>query len=64
MLDNRSIKITRPNKFLDYKNLDPFKIIRAINNIAYKLELSEGINIYPVFYPWLLYLDNSDSLSK
>ena len=64
MLDNRNIKTTRSNKFLNYKNLNPFKIIRAINNMIYKLELSENINIYAVFYLWLLYLDNSDSLSK
>ena len=64
MLDSRNIKTIRSNKFLDYKNLNPFKIIRAINNIIYKLKLSKSINIYSIFYPWLLYLDNSDPLSK
>ena len=50
MLDSRNIKTIKSNKFLYYKNLNPFKIIRAINNIIYKLELSENISIYPVFY--------------
>ena len=50
ILDNRNIKITRSNKSLDHKNLGPFKVTRVINNIVYKLELLEGINIYPIFY--------------
>ena len=63
MLDNRNIKITRSNKLLNYKNLGSFKIIKVINNIIYKLEFSKGMNIYSVFYSWLLYLDNSNPLS-
>ena len=62
MLDSRNIKTDRPSKFLDHKNFGPFKIIRVINNMAYELELPEGMNIFLVFHPWLLYLDNSDSL--
>ena len=50
MLDSRNIKIIRLNKSLDYKNLKLFRIIRIINNIAYKLELSNKINVYLVFY--------------
>ena len=37
ILDSRNIKTTRPNKLLNYKNLDLFKVIRVIDNIAYKL---------------------------
>ena len=62
MLDSRNIKTTRPNRSLDHKNLGPFQITRAINNMAYELKLPESMNIYPVFHPWLLHLDNSDPL--
>ena len=62
MLDGRNIKTTRPSKSLDHKNLGPFKIVRAIDNMAYELELPDGMNIFPVFHPWLLHLDNSDPL--
>lgn len=64
ILNSRNIRTTRPSKSLDHKNLGPFKIIRAINNIAYELELSEGIDIYPIFHPWLLHADNSDPLPE
>ena len=64
MLDSRNIKTTRPNYLLDYKNLGPFPVTRVINNMAYELKLPEGINIYPVFHPWLSYLDNSNPLSR
>ena len=50
ILDSRNIKIIQPNKFLNYKNLGSFRIIRVINNIVYELELSEEINIFFVFY--------------
>ena len=64
MLDSRNIKTTRLNYLLDYKNLGPFPVTRVINNIAYELKLPEGINIYPVFHPWLLHLNNSNPLSR
>ena len=64
MLDSRNIKTKRSNKSLDYKNLKLFKIIKVINNIVYELKLLDGIDIYLVFYFWLLYIDNSDPLSK
>ena len=62
MLDSRNIKTTRPNKSLDHKNLGPFRVTRVINNMAYELDLPEGMNIFPVFHPWLLHMDNSDPL--
>ena len=64
MLDNRNIKIIRSNKSLNYKNLEPFRVVRAINNIIYELNLSKKINIYSIFYLWLLYINNSNLLSK
>ena len=62
MLDCRNIKTTRLNKSLDYKNLRPFKVAYIINNMAYKLELLKGLDIFPVFHLQLLHLDNSDLL--
>ena len=62
ILNLRNIKTERPNKSLDHKNLGLYKVTRVINNIAYGLELPNGINIYPVFHLWLLHLDNSDPL--
>ena len=63
MLDGRNIPTTRPNKSLDFKNLGPFTVIRAINNTAYELDLPQTLRgIFPVFHPWLLHLDNSDPL--
>ena len=50
MLDSRNIKTARLNKSLNYKNLEPFKIIKVINNIVYELELPNGMNIHPVFH--------------
>ena len=50
ILNSRNIKIIRLSKSLDYKNLELFKVIRAINNIVYELELLDGINIFLIFY--------------
>ena len=41
----------RFNKFLNYKNLKFYKIIKIFNNFAYKLDLFNSINnIYLIFY--------------
>lgn len=65
MLDSRNIKTTRPVKSLDHKNLGLFKIIRAIDNNDYELELPKLINgVFPVFHPWLLHLDKSKPLPE
>ena len=50
MLNNKNIKINRSNKFLNYKNLGFYKIIKVIDNIIYKLKLSKKINIFFVFH--------------
>ena len=63
MLDSRNVKTTRPNKSLDHKNLGPFKIIRAINNSAYELDLPKSLGAtFPVFHPWLLHRIINDPL--
>ena len=51
ILNRKNIKTIRLSKLLDYKNLKLFKIIKALNNFAYELELSIFINnIYFIFY--------------
>ena len=51
ILDTRNIKTDRPSRSLNYKNLGPFKIIKALDNMAYELELPLVIKgIYPVFH--------------
>lgn len=63
MLDRRNIKTERPNRSLDHKNLGPFKIVKALDNMAYQLDLPPAMKgLHPVFHPWLLHLDNSDPL--
>lgn len=63
MLDARYIKTVRPNNSLDYKNLGPYEITRAINNSAYELDLPEAMNsLFNVFHPWLLHLDDGRPL--
>ena len=66
MLDKRFIDITRSNHFLDFKNLELFKIIRVIeNHHVYKLKLSKSmLEIHFVFHFWLLHLDNSKLLRE
>ena len=64
MLNRRNIKTVRSNRSLDHKNIDPYKITKALKNMAYELDLSQSLKIHSVFYSWLLHLDKSDSLSK
>ena len=52
----RNIKTKRLSNKLDYKKLRPFKIIRVIKGVNYKLVLSKTISIYLVFYISLLEL--------
>ena len=63
ILDARNLKTSRPSKLLDYKNISLYKIVRVINNIAYKIALPETLKgVYPVFHPQLLYLDDNNPL--
>ena len=39
LLDTQNIWTSYANKFLDHKNLKTFKIVRTINNLAYKLDI-------------------------
>lgn len=63
MLDRRNIKTERPNRSLNHKNLGPFRIVKILDNMVYKLDLPDSMaGLHPVFHPWLLHLDNSDPL--
>ena len=47
MLLRRHIKTTRPCEKLDYRRLGPFRIIRKINDVAFRLELPPQLRIHP-----------------
>ncbi len=55
---SRNLKTTRPNKKLDYKKLGPFKIIRQVSKLSYKLDLPvarrRGRKQHDVFHVSLL----------
>src|SRR6202044_2395921 len=53
-LDARNITTTRPCRKLDHKRLGPFKIVKQINDVAYKLDLPPHMGIWPVFHVSLL----------
>ena len=51
ILNNRNIKIIKPNKLLNYKNFDSYKIIKIYNNFVYELKLSLFIRkMYFIFH--------------
>ena len=60
MLNFRNIKIIKLNKSLDHKNIKSFKIIRAINNSIYKLNLFNTIK--KVFFIFYFYIKSSTIL--
>jgi len=53
-LFTRNIATKRPSKKLNYKKIKPFKIIRNIKGISFKLDLPKTIKIYSVFHASLL----------
>lgn len=51
MLNSRYLKTIRPNRGLNYKNLEPFTINRVINTNVYQLDLPESMSgVFPVFH--------------
>jgi hypothetical protein len=55
-LDRRFIKTRRPSGKLDWKKLGPFKIIKRINPVAYKLQLPQTMSrLHNVFHISLLH---------
>ena len=50
----KNIKTIKPNNKLDHVKIGPFKILKNIKRISFKLDLPNIIKIYPVFYALLL----------
>jgi hypothetical protein len=53
-LSAKNIRSIRPSKKLDHKYLGPYKVIKVVNDVAYTLDLPEGMNIHPTFHISLL----------
>ena len=49
-LDTRDLNTGRPSKKLDVKRTGPFKIIKIMGPLNYKLELPPSWRIHPVFH--------------
>ena len=50
----RHIKTRRPSNKLDFKKLEPFKILKKVSIVNYQLDLPKHSKLYPVFYISLL----------
>jgi hypothetical protein len=53
-LNRKNIKTARPSLKLDHKNLGPFKILKRISAVVFKLQLPPTMRIHPVFHVSLL----------
>jgi hypothetical protein len=53
-LRTTNVRTTRPSKKLDYRKLGPFPIIKQVNPVAFKVELSDSMRIHNVFHTSLL----------
>ncbi|KAI0993261.1 hypothetical protein K3495_g14923 [Podosphaera aphanis] len=53
-LNYQNFKTLRPCRKLDFKKRGPFKIIEAVGNYVFKLELPQSARIHPVFHVSLL----------
>ena len=63
-VDARHFASERDSKSLSMKNAGPWKILRNIDNKAYKLEIPKQMKdtgLTPVFHPWKLHLALSSS---
>jgi hypothetical protein len=50
----KHIKTKRLSDKLDYTKLGPFKINKKLGLVTFRLEMPEGMRIYPVFHILLL----------
>ena len=53
-LFTKNLKTSRPSKKLDYKKIGLFYIEKRISNVNYKLNFPKGVQIYFIFYVFLL----------
>ena len=61
-LNAKNIRIERPSKKLDAKNLGPFEVSEVVSPRSYRLKLPASMKIHNVFYTSLLHLDANDPL--
>ena len=65
MLNVRFQITRRQSKFLNYKNLESYRIVRKIDNMIYQLELSSTMTgVFPIFHSWLLHLNDGVPLQS
>ena len=50
----KHIKTKRPSDKLDHTKLGPYKIIKKLGPVTFKLEMPQGMRIHPVFHISLL----------
>jgi hypothetical protein len=50
----RNIRTKRPSDKLDHTKIRPFKIIKKLGLVTFKLKIPEGMRIHLVFYILLL----------
>ena len=62
MLDMRNIKTDRPSKKLDNRRTGPYKILKKLSDLNYKLQLPRKWKIHPIFHALLLYKYDGDSI--
>ena len=53
-LATKNIIIKKPSKKLDYKYIEPYKVIKKILKNNYKLNLPPKVKIHLIFYIFLL----------
>ena len=58
-LSRRNVKTIRLNSKFNYIKIGPFKILRSIKGISFKLDLLDAIRIHPVFHVFLFELANN-----
>ena len=58
----RNIKITKLNNKLNHVKIGPFKILKSIKGVSFKLDLLSIIRIYPVFHALFLKPANNATL--